>query len=256
MVNFMSIENYCKNSYTFIYFEMVDSTNNYAKKLCIDGASEKTVVLAKRQTAGKGRLGRSFFSGHDGIYLSIILRPLFSAEHTLFITTAAAVAVSHAIDEVCSVKTGIKWVNDIYLNDKKICGILTESAISAQSESPEYAVLGIGVNLSRGDSAVPDEIKDIAGFIFESEQGAEIKERLCAKILDNFFELYSNLTEKEYMDEYRHRSILIGKKVKCLCGTNVYTATVCDIDADARLVVRTDEGKIKILNAGEVSLKL
>lgn len=256
VVNIMSIENYCKFNYDFLYFEEIDSTNTYAKDVAKNGACEGTVIIADKQTAGKGRLGRTFFSLLDGIYLSVVLRPKFTADNIHLITVAAAVATANAIDEICGVKTGIKWVNDIYLNGKKICGILTESSINTQSLTAEYAILGIGINLSLGNTQLPDDIIYIAGFIFEETQTLEIKERLCAKILDNFFSIYKGLSEKKYITQYRRRSILIGKDVKCICGDTEYTATVCDIDDDARLVVRTADGKIKILNAGEVSLKL
>ena len=256
VVNIMGIENYCKNSYEFLYFDEIDSTNTYAKSIAKADAKEGTVVIAKTQTAGKGRLGRTFFSELDGIYLSVVLRPKFSTENTQFITVAAAVATASAIDEICSVKTGIKWVNDVYLNGKKICGILTETSINAQNLTTDYAVLGIGINLSLAGKTLPDDIKDIAGFIFENKCNNELKERLCAKILDNFFALYKNLTDKEFINEYRRRSILINKQVNCICGEKTYKATVLDIDENARLVVRDLNGEILKLNAGEVSLKL
>ena len=256
VVNIMGIENYCKNSYEFLYFDEIDSTNTYAKSIAKKGAKEGTVVIAKTQTAGKGRLGRTFFSKLDGIYLSVVLRPKFSAENIQFITVAAAVATANAIDEICGVNTGIKWVNDIYLNGKKICGILTETSINTETSTTDYAVLGIGINLSLAGNTLPEDIKNIAGFIFENVTDTELKEGLCAKILDNFFALYKNLTDKEYIDEYRRRSILIGKEVTCSCGEKVYKATVLDIDENARLVVRDLNGEIKFLNAGEVSLKL
>lgn len=252
----MSIENYCKSNYNFIRFETIDSTNNYAKKMAKHGAAEGTVVIADSQTAGRGRLGRNFFSSLDGIYMSVILRPTFEADKIPLITVAAAVATAEAVDEICGVKTGIKWVNDIYLNDKKICGILTESSINSQNLSSEFAVLGIGINLSLAGVTLPNDIKDIAGYIFEDKTDDDFKKKLSIKILDNFFEYYKNLLQKDYINDYRNRSILIGKEVKCICGDTEYLATVCDINSDAGLVVRNFEGETKTLIVGEVSLKL
>ena len=131
-----------------LYFEELDSTNSYLKEMAAKGAQEGTIIIANRQSAGRGRLGRSFFSPEEkGIYMSILLRPDISLERAVLITSMAAVAVAEAIEQVSGIQTKIKWVNDIFLNKKKVCGILTEAGIDAETGTLEYAVLGIGVNV-------------------------------------------------------------------------------------------------------------
>ena len=256
VVNIMSFDFKNKTEYDFLQLETVDSTNEYAKKCAVSGAKEATVIIAEQQTKGKGSKNRSFFSYADGIYMSIILRPEISPTESLLITTCAAVAVSRAIDKICGKKTGIKWVNDIFLDGKKICGILCESALKPNEEQLEYAVLGIGINFSGSADELPDDIKDIAGFIFEKGVNGKIKEDLILEILDNFFMFYKNLEKREHLDEYRSRSILIGKNVLCIGNGDQFKATVIDIDDNAHLIVKTDDGNIKNLYAGEVSLRL
>ena len=125
------------------------------------------MLVAESQTAGRGRLGRSFHSPvGTGLYMSILLRPTFSAERALFITTAAAVAVCRAIEQETGLKPQIKWVNDIYLHEKKICGILTESSINFETKGLKWAVLGIGLNLSEPEGGFPEEIRSVAGALF------------------------------------------------------------------------------------------
>ncbi len=250
----MNLCDYCRGSYEFIMLDTVDSTNTYAKRLAEDGARENTVVISRRQSCGRGRLGRSFFSDTDGIYMSVILRPRVSPEYVPLITTAAAVAVSAAIDEVCGEKTGIKWVNDIFLNGKKICGILTEG--SFEHGMTRYAVLGIGINLCGKRDDLPEGISDIAGFIYETEYPDGLKEKLIAKILENFSVYYKNLTDKAFLEEYRRRSILIGRTVECISADNVFSATVTGIDDNAGLMVKKEDGSPAVLSAGEVSLRL
>lgn len=256
VVNIMSFDFKNKTEYGFLRLETVDSTNEYAKKCAVSGAKEATVIIAERQTKGKGSKNRSFFSDANGIYMSVILRPEISPTESLFITTCAAVAASRAIDKICGKKTCIKWVNDIFLDGKKICGILCESALRPNEERLEYAVLGIGINFSGSADELPDDIKDIAGFIYEKSTDSKIKENLILEILDNFFALYKNLEKREFLDEYRSRSILIGKRVVCIGNDGDFNATVIDIDDHAHLLVKTDDGNIKNLYAGEVSLRL
>lgn len=250
----MNLHDYCRGSYEFIILDTVDSTNTYAKRLAEDGARENTVIISRRQTCGRGRLGRSFCSDADGIYMSVILRPDTSPECVPLITTAAAVAVSAAIDEVCDKRTGIKWVNDIFLGGKKICGILTEG--SFELGTTRYAVLGIGINLCGKIDELPEDIRDTAGFIYETQYPVEVKEKLIAKILQNFSVYYKNLTDKLFLDEYRRRSILIGKTVRCITADNIFSATVTGIDDNAGLMVEKEDGSIASLSAGEVSLRL
>lgn len=232
-----------------------DSTNTKAKLLATNGESEWTIVTAERQTSGKGRLTRSFFSPDGGLYMSIILRPSIRPESATFITTAAAVAVSRAIDEVFCVKTQIKWVNDIFLENKKVCGILTEASFNHNSGMLDFAILGIGVNTKRPDCEIPDDIKDIAGFLSDDNCQSK-KELLFDKIIAYFKEYYDSIEERIFINEYRKRLMLIGKRITVIKQDETSAATAIDIDNDMRLIVEYEDGRREALLSGEVSVRL
>lgn len=235
-----------------IELEETDSTNRVAKELAAEGAPEGTLVVAKRQTGGRGRLGRSFFSPEGGIYMSMILRPAISAERALLITTCAAVAVAGVIEKVCDVTAGIKWVNDLFVNGKKVCGILAEAGLNPDCETPDYVVLGIGINVKK--QSVPEELKDIVGCLEDNGQTV-LKEDLIAAVWDEFGELYRNLSTAVFMEEYKARSILLDREVTVLAAEGEYRAVVTDIDKEGHLVIRRD-GREEILCCGEVSVRL
>lgn len=230
--------------------ETVTSTNTVLKAMAEQGEKEGKILIAREQTAGKGRLGRSFYSPkNSGLYISILLRPRFSARDALYITTAAAAAVSEAIDLVAGVKTEIKWVNDIYYKGKKLCGILTEASIDFESGGLHYAVLGIGINVT--EMTFPDELSDIAVSL-----GADkaLFAKLSAEIIKRFFGYYDNIGELRFLPEYRRRSFLIGKRITFTDNEGEKTAGVLDVDEKVRLVVREDNGNIIKLSSGEVNL--
>lgn len=237
-----------------ISLEEVDSTNTYAKNLAKEGMDEGTVVIAKRQTMGRGRLGRKFYSpSGTGIYMSIILKPETDAESILLITTAAAVAVSQAIENVTGKSTLIKWVNDIYMNEKKVCGILCEGSFR-DCHTLEYAILGIGINISKPDTPFPDEIKNIAGYILEKDDES-IKEKIIEEVIDNFFNLYKNISKKPHLEIYRKRNLLNGKPVNIIQCDEIIGEGVCTgIDDDFAIIVQKENDIIKI-SSGEVSVK-
>ena len=238
--------------------EELDSTNTQLKLLAQKDEKEGYVLIANRQTTGRGRRGHTFFSPSSGLYMSILLRPTISASDSLLITTAAAVAVSRAIEKVSDKKCEIKWVNDIYSEKRKLCGILTEASIDFEGGTLDYAVLGIGVNLSDPQGDFPKEIENIAGSLFgKREFTNKEKSRLTAEILNEFFSLYENLSEKAYMKEYRERSFLIGKEVDIIISDKkIDEAVVLDIDDDAHLIVKYKNGEIKPLFSGDVSVKM
>ncbi len=237
-----------------ISLEEVDSTNTYAKTLAKKGADEGTVVIAKRQTMGRGRLGRKFYSpSGTGVYMSIILKPYGNTESILLITTAAAVAVSQAIEKITGKSTFIKWVNDIYMDEKKVCGILCEGSFR-DSHTLEYAILGIGINISKPDTPFPDEIKDIAGYILEKDDD-NIKERITEEVIDSFFELYNNISEKPHLEIYRKKNMLQDKKVNIIqCGKIIGDGICLGINDDFAIIIKKDNNIIKI-SSGEVSVK-
>lgn len=233
--------------------EETGSTSLVAKDLARQGAAEGTLVVAKRQSGGKGRLGRSFFAPEGGIYMSAVLRPAIPADKAVFITTCAAVAVARAIEQETGLTAGIKWVNDIFVGGKKVCGILTEAALDFESGIPEYVILGIGINIER--QTLPKELEGIVGCLEEYTGTPVSKSRLLAKVWNEFSVLYKELASAGYMGEYRERSILIGREVTVLSAEGDYTALVQDIDREGRLIVAYDGG-LRTLSNGEVSIKI
>lgn len=250
------VEKYLKTDCKVIVLDDIDSTNNYLKKLAEDGEKENTVVIAKHQSGGKGRMGRSFFSPKSGLYMSILLRPNFSAEKSLFITTATAVAVSDAIDSLSDKNSSIKWVNDVFIDSKKVCGILTEASIDFETGGLSYAVVGLGVNLYHPADGFPEDIKNIAGTVFDSEISGDEKAKFAAEIINGFFNIYNNFENRDFMKRYKSKSFILGKKINVIKGDKKTPATAIDIDDEARLLVEYETGERESLFSGEVSIKL
>lgn len=237
-------------------YKTVSSTNTVLKEMAAGGAAEGTVVVAAQQTAGRGRMNRRFHSpGGTGLYLSVLLRPRMKAQEALFITTAAAVAVARTVEEVSGKSTGIKWVNDVFIDDKKICGILTEASFDMESGELEYAICGIGVNICLPEGGFPDEIKGIAGAVFDQAPSGDIKNRIAAGIIERFMEYYANLPEHTFFEEYIRRSVIVGKEITVLGRGEPKTARALSIDRQCNLVVRYQDGSEETLASGEVSIR-
>lgn len=233
----------------------VTSTNTVLKELAEEGRPEGLVLIAEKQVRGKGRLGRSFHSPKgSGLYMSVLLRPELPAEDSLAVTTAAAVAVAKAVGKVTGRQAGIKWVNDVYLEGRKICGILTEAAIDFENQKLNYAVLGIGVNILEPPGGFPPEIAEVAGALYKEEAPPGTRTELAAEILNSFFSFYRALPERSYMREYQELSLLTGLDITLQQGRETWEGTVLGIDDEARLVVRLDSGGEKAFGAGEVSV--
>ena len=232
----------------------LDSTNLRAKQLAAQGAPHGYLVCADSQSGGRGRYGRSFFSPeHSGVYVTYVLRPTLPAERAVMITSMAAVAVARAIEKLCDADVKIKWVNDLYINDRKVCGILCEASIDFESSGLEYAVLGIGVNV--GAMTFPEALQSIATSI-ENECGAPVsRSRLIAEISNQLEALYAQLETGEFMAESRARSNVIGQTVTVMRGDECFEARALDIDGQGRLVIQTESGVSRV-GSGEVSLKL
>jgi len=237
--------------------KLVTSTNTLLLTEAARGAPEGYVLAAEAQTHGKGRQGRGFFSpeGH-GAYFSVVLRPeKHRANDAHLITAAAAVAAARAIEEIFNVKVGIKWVNDLYVKGKKICGILTEATVGMENNVIDSAVLGIGINVTKAAEGYPQELKGIADAIANRTQGRDNERcRLIAATLDNFWDYYKDLSKRAFLDEYRKRSILLGKTVSVQVADGAKSAKVLSVDDECGLVVRYDDGNIATLNSGEVSV--
>ena len=235
----------------------VSSTNDLARIYAHQGASEGLVVIAENQSGGKGRLGRKFHSPTGtGIYMSLLLRPTIPSTDSLSITTAAAVAVARAIEKVTGEKARIKWVNDIFCRKKKVCGILTEASFSLEGGHLEYAILGIGVNVMEPVDGFPKELQGIAGSVLTSAQNIpEVRSMLVANILQEFWGYYQNLSKKEFLQEYRERSLIIGKDIWVVNGEDVVPAQALSINDACELEVAYKDGTHEVLSCGEVSIK-
>lgn len=238
-----------------------DSTNRVLREMAEAGAPEGTLILAETQTAGRGRLGRRFLSpSGSGIYMSLLLRPALSASDSLLITTAAAASAAEAIERASGKEAKIKWVNDVYLAGKKVCGILTEGAVCSDRPALRYAILGIGMNVYPPEGGFPAEISDIAGAIFENEQATACRKDPRAEIITNFLTAfaaeYPNLQKKNFFSEYARRSMLNGENVTVHRGDTVRDAKVLGINEDFRLHVRYADGSEELLESGEVSARL
>lgn len=233
----------------------VCSTNTLLRQQADQGAPQGTVVLAGEQTAGRGRMGRSFFSPPDtGLYLSLLLRPDPSqSRQAATLTAAAAVAMCQAMEALTGCHIGIKWVNDLYWKGKKICGILTEGAFSLESGALEYLILGVGANLCPPKSGFPAALGPIAGSLLEAPLD-DGKNRLAAEFLNRFWDCYAHPEDRAFVEEYRRRSVVLGKSVTVTAGGQARPAVAVDIDDSCRLVVRCPDGETMALSYGEVSL--
>ena len=233
----------------------VDSTNSLLREKANAGCPEGYVVLAGQQTGGRGRMGRRFYSPPDtGLYLSLLLRPTrLPPAQAVGITTMAAVAACRAIEEVSHGDAQIKWVNDIYLGGKKVCGILTEASIGLESGSLDYAVVGVGFNVCPPEDGFPEELSQIAGAILpRSQEGA--RNRLAAAFLKHFLAIYRS-GGTGYAEEYRRRSLVIGKPIQVLSPVGQRPAFALDVDSSCRLIVRYDDGTVEALSSSEVSIR-
>ena len=234
----------------------VTSTNTILKERAAKDVPEGCVLVAEEQTAGKGRMGRGFHSpaGH-GIYFSLLLRPDSKAGDAALITSAAAVAAARAIKEVTGVQVGIKWVNDLFVEGKKVCGILTEATFGMESGMVESAVLGIGINVTRPGKGFPRELESVAGTLADRAVGRDSERcRLVAATLDNFWEYYQDLAQRKFLEEYRTRSIVLGQEIFVLSGDKKISAQALEIDDDCGLIVRYENGETATLSSGEVSV--
>lgn len=233
------------------------STNALVREKANQGRPEGCVIVACEQTAGRGRYGRQFFSPVDsGVYLSLLLRPTaYSPQQATCLTAAAAAAMCQAIEAVTGQQPGIKWVNDIFLHGKKVCGILTEAAVGLETGTLNYMVLGAGVNLYPPAEGFPEEIQSIAGSVLE-HSCPEAKNRLVGEFLNRFWDFYSHPECRAYLEDYRARSLAIGRNVTVLSAGKAVSVYAYGIDDDFRLLVRYENGDTEALSYGEIRIQL
>ncbi len=244
-----------KNNEIFVY-KTIDSTNTEAKRKALEGAAHGTVIISEEQTSGRGRLGRDFFSPpQSGIYLSIILKPKLNIANSILITTAASTAVCSAIDEFTDIKPQIKWVNDIYIGDKKVCGILTEAVTDFESGNIESIVLGIGLNVKTDENDFPEDLRNIASSVFKTNESFSNRNKLAAEIINNILNMFETLENREFLKMYKERSFVIGRNIKYKRNNEWTEAFAKDIDDNGGLVVVLNDGQIDVLNSGEISVR-
>lgn len=247
-------------------FDTLDSTNNLAKKMAGEGAENFTLIIADEQSSGRGRYGKSFFSpGKSGIYMSLILKPTVNMNSSQMITIYTAVGVCKAIEKLTDYKPSIKWVNDIFLEGKKICGILTEATVDFESGSTESIIVGIGINFKSPLKSFPKEIESIAGAI---DCNTIRRSMLVAEIINELQDAYSLLFQKEgsldpsyhgekILEEYRKRSFLIGMDISySIPGKGNVNGIATEINESGNLVVIRSAGQRDILTSGEVSVRV
>jgi BirA family transcriptional regulator, biotin operon repressor / biotin---[acetyl-CoA-carboxylase] ligase len=240
-----------------IAYKTIDSTNLEAKRIVNEDAAFEGVVVAEEQTKGRGRLGRVFFSpSESGLYMSLVLKPFADMDNATLITTAAAVAVCQAIEQLTDKKPQIKWVNDIFLDGRKICGILTEGIMDMESGTIGTIILGIGVNFRHPEADFPEEIQHIAGTLFEAKNAELTRNQLAAEVINHFYGLYGNLASRSYLDEYRKRCFILGQQVSFQERKETFQAQAVAIDDNGGLVVAMPNGEEKTITFGEISVKL
>lgn len=238
-------------------YKEVDSTNRAAKQAVVNGeAGHGSFVLAQRQSAGRGRRGRSFFSPEDaGLYLSVVLELSETLRDGLLITTAAATAVYKAVEKVCGISLDIKWVNDLYYRGKKVCGILTEAVTDFESGNIESAIVGIGLNLYWEPETLPGELAQVVGALFEDREEARHMDRnqLAAEIVNQLLGGVKNL---KLSREYVEHNIVPGKEICILEKGRSRRAKALSIREDGGLVVQEEDGSETVLFYGEVSVQV
>ena len=235
----------------FVY-DSVGSTNDEARKYAAQGSGKNAFFIAKEQTSGRGRRGRSFISREGGLYISYLLHPRLSAREAIMLTVFSAVALAETVRELSGAEAKIKWVNDLFLGGKKLAGILAEGEFTKDGGGFEYAVVGVGINLH---GSIAEELADIATTLEEQTSlRVDIPEfaKAFAKKLASFEESLS----ASYMDKYRTLSLVIGKRVGLVSSGESFSARVLGIEDDGALRVLLDSGEEKIFYSAEIGIVL
>lgn len=240
------------------HFDTIDSTNRMAKKLASEGAKEGTVIIAEEQTGGRGRRGKQWISPKgSGIWMSIILRPDIELAEAMKITQVVAAAVATAIEKVTKFQVGIKWPNDIIMDKKKVCGILTE--MSAEVDCVNFIIVGIGINVNTEDKDFPEDIEKIATSIKSCTSEKVFRKDLVKEILNEFEELYVDFIEnkniKKSIEICKKYSVTLGKEVRIIKRGEEMFAKAIDLSEDGQLIIENKSGKIETVLSGEVSVR-
>lgn len=231
-----------------LYYPVIDSTNNEAKRLANDSGGKPMLLVAEEQTNGRGRQGKSFYSPPlTGIYMTLVTHPMSRLANAVTATTAASVAVCRAVEELTQLKPKIKWVNDVYLDGKKICGILTEAITDFETQTVSSVIIGIGMNIKTID--FPSEVENAASL---NVNISRVKLIAC---IANHLNRILCCDYSEFITYYRSHSMIIGEQIHFIKNAKVTPATAMDIDDTGGLVVRLENGEITTLRSGEISIR-
>jgi BirA family biotin operon repressor/biotin-[acetyl-CoA-carboxylase] ligase len=244
-------------------FKTIDSTNSYAKKIAAEGCGNGTVIIAEEQTSGRGRMGKNWDSpGKMGIWMSVVLRPFLPPDSVQIITLGASVAVASAISKVTGIAPGIKWPNDLVLDRKKVCGILTE--VNCENEKTNFLILGIGINVGQRPEDFPEELRSTAisikSYIQDKRKGkVNFKRNHLIKALlfelERIYDMIINGRNAEIIEEWKKYSITLGREVRISSRDGEYTGMAVNITDGGSLVVECSDGTTREVFSGEVSVR-
>ena len=255
ILNFLPTE--CPWRDTLYWYDSIGSTNTYLKELARSGAASGTVVVAGSQSAGRGRLGRSFHSPQGlGIYMSVLLRPQCPPRQLMHLTCAAAVAMCDASEKVTGVRPAVKWINDLVLNRRKLGGILTELSIDPKTGLVDYAIVGIGINCRHQSQDFPRELETIATS-FALEGIPVDPARLSAAMIESLWQMDQTLLTQSgpTMARYRQDCLTLGQDVIICRGDTRQSGKALDVDEEGALLVMLPDGSTQAVSSGEVSVR-
>ncbi len=236
-------------------YKSLESTNKTAKELAVVGAEHGTVIISDCQTMGRGRYSRSFFSPAGGLYMSLVLRPkVLQFENPTSVTAFAAVSVCEAIESISKKTPKIKWVNDIFIDGKKVCGILTEAVTDFESGGLDWVVLGIGINVCIRTEEFPGDLQPLATSIFPDEKMPGVRNKLSAEIINRILGFETSPSETEIFKKYKNRLMILGKEITVIQNQTEYKATAIDVDSVGHLIVKNENGEIITLYSGEIRI--
>ena len=236
-------------------FKSLESTNKTAKEMAVAGAEHGTVIISDSQTMGRGRYSRNFFSPFGGLYMSIILRPeVLHFDNPTSVTAFAAVSVCQAIESISKKSPKIKWVNDIFIDGKKVCGILTEAVTDFESGGLDWIVLGIGINVYTRTEEFPVDLQSLATSIFPDEKMPGVRNKLSAEIINRILGFETLPRETEIFEKYKKRLLILGKEITVIQNNTEYMATAIDVNSKGNLIVKNENGEVITLSSGEIRI--
>ena len=244
--------------FTVRYYQSVDSTNEEAKRAAAGGAGEGLVIIGEEQTAGRGRRGRDWASpAGESVYMTLLLRPPLPADRTSMLTLVMGFSAARAAREVCGREIGIKWPNDIVIDGRKICGILTEARVESGSSRADYVAVGIGINVN--NSAFPAELSDRAVSLRQAAGRTFSRAAVTAAVLRHFHANYGVFLKtgdlSGLIGDYEALLVNRGKMIRVEDPSDPHTGTALGIDASGALLVRRDDGGTERVTSGEVSVR-